>query len=317
MFGTMEDPLRTIADAHGVFLRREAIAAGYTDKMLAALRRRRVLHRVRHGCYCFMDVWTAMTIEQQHLTLARAVLRVTPGPVVLSHVTALVAHGVVVWGVDLGRVDVTRLENGAGRVEADVRHHVGACAEDEIIEVDGLLVVTVERALVETAMVVTPESALVSADAALHAKLCDPDDLRRSFARSTHWSGSRYAHTMLRLMDGRAESVGESRARWLFVSQGLPEPDLQFEVYDEQGVLVAVTDFVWHERKAFGEFDGKVKYTKLVREGEDPGEVVFREKQREDLVRRITGYGCGRLVWANLGSPTRTAAYFRQILGLD
>lgn len=313
----MEDPLRIIARTHGVFLRREAIACGYTDKMLAALRRRGVLHRVRHGCYCFMDVWSTMTSEERHLILARAVLRVTPGPVVLSHVTALVAHGVAVWGVDLTRVDVTRLETGAGRVEPDVRHHVGICVEGETTEVDGLPVMTVERALVEAATVVSSESALVSADAALHAGLCGPDAIRRSFARSVHWAGSRYVHTMLRLMDGRAESVGESRARWLFVTQGLPAPELQFEVYDDHGVLVAVTDFVWHDRKAFGEFDGKVKYTKLVREGEDPGEVVFREKQREDAVRRITGYGCGRLAWSHLESPVRTAAYFRTILGLD
>ena len=313
----MEEPLRIIARTEGVFLRREAIAAGYTDKMLAALCRRKVLHRVRHGCYCFMDVWSTMTPEEQHLTLARAVLRVTPGPVVLSHVTALVAHGVAVWGVDLSRVDVTRLEKGAGRVEPDVRHHVGTCVEDEVTEVGGLRVMTVERALVEMATVVTPESALVSANAALHATLCDPDAIRRSFARSTHWSGSRFVPTMLRLMDGRTESVGESRSVWLFASQGLPVPDLQFEVYDEHGVLIAVTDFVWHDRSAFGEFDGKVKYTKLVREGEDPGEVVFREKQREDAVRRITGYACGRLVWSGLASPARTAAYFRTILGLD
>ena len=300
-----------------MFLRREAIAAGYTDKMLGALRRRGVLHRVRHGCYCFQDAWSPMTSEEQHLILARAVLRVTPGPVVLSHVTALVAHGVAVWGVDLSRVDVTRLETGAGRVEPDVRHHVGVCAEDEITEVDGLPVMRVERALVEAATVLDPESALVSADAALHARLCDPDAIRCSFARSIHWAGSRYVHAMLRLMDGRAESVGESRSRWLFVSQGLPEPELQFEVYDDHGVLIAVTDFVWHAHKAFGEFDGKVKYTKLAREGEGPGDVVFREKQREDLVRRITGYRCGRLVWSDLGAPARTAAYFRTILGLD
>jgi len=313
----MEDPLRIIARRFGVFLRREAIACGYTDKMLASLRRRRVLHRVRHGCYCFEDVWSTMTAEERHLTLARAVLRVTPGPVVLSHVTALIAHAVPVWGVDLSRVDVTRLELGAGRVETDVRHHVGICMEGDVTEVDGLPVTVVERALVEAATVVSSESALVSADAALHAKKCDPDAVRGCFARMVHWAGSRHVHSMLRLMDGRAESVGESRGRWLFESQGLPRPELQFEVYDDRGVLIAITDFVWHDHKAFGEFDGKVKYIKYLREGEQPGDVVFREKRREDDVRRITGYGCGRMIWSDLNTPRRTASYFRSILGLD
>ena len=58
----------------------------------------RLWHRVRQGAYCFADVWASSTAEERHLILARAVLRTTPGPVVLSHVTALIVHGIAVWG---------------------------------------------------------------------------------------------------------------------------------------------------------------------------------------------------------------------------
>ena len=313
----MEDPLRIIAAESGVFLRREALACGYSDKMLASLRRQGVLHRVRQGAYCFADAWSTYTTEERHLCLARAVLRTTPGPVVLSHVTALLAHGVAVWGADLTRVDVTRLDQGAGRREVDVRHHVGVCSMDDVVEIGGLPVVDAERAVIESATVLGLESALVSADSALHLDLCDPPGLYRRFGELNRWSGSRKIHMMLGWMDGRAESVGETRGRFLFRRCGLPVPELQFEVYDEHGVLVAVTDFVWHEHRAFGEFDGKLKYTRFVRPGERPGDVVFREKKREDLVRRITGYGCGRMIWADLSRPQQTAAYFRTVLGLD
>ena len=235
----------------------------------------------------------------------------------MSHTTALLAHGIAVWGADLRRVHVTRLDRGAGRVEADVQHHVGLCAHDDVTDVAGLPVVAAERAVIESATVLRLESAVVSADSALHLGRCDPHDLYRRFGAMSHWSGSRKIHVLLTLMDGRAESVGESRARFLFRREGLPVPELQFEVYDETGRLVAVTDFVWHEHRAFGEFDGKVKYVRYPRPGETAGDVVFREKRREDLVRGITGYGCGRLVWDDLGRPRDTASYFRRILGLD
>jgi hypothetical protein len=90
----MDDPLRIITEAEGVFLRREALDWGYTDKMIRTRLRAREWHRVRHGAYCFRDQWDPLFAEDRHLLLARAVLRTTPGPVALSHTTALIAHGV-------------------------------------------------------------------------------------------------------------------------------------------------------------------------------------------------------------------------------
>ncbi len=73
---------------------------------------------------------------------------------------------------------------------------------------------------------------------------------------------------------------------------------------------VAFADFGWRESGVLGEFDGKRKYQRDLREGEDPGEVVFREKQREDWLRRL-GWTVCRFVWADLFTPDETAARFR------
>ena len=209
---------------------------------------------------------------------------------------------------------VTRLDKGAGRRERDVEHHVGLVTEDDVTEVDGLLVTVAARAVLEAATVLSMEAALVSADSALNREKCTPDELHREFARLNHWPGSQHIHVVLHHMDGRAESVGETRGRVLFWRQGLPRPDLQFEVYDGAR-LVAVTDFVWHEKKTFGEFDGKVKYGRLLKPGQEAGDVVFAEKRREDMVRELTGYGCGRLVWVDLSRPDETGERFRRLLG--
>ena len=35
---------------------------------------------------------------------------------------------------------------------------------------------------------------------------------------------------------------------------------------------------------------------------------MFREKKREDMIRRLTGWVCVRIVWADLFDPARMVA---------
>jgi hypothetical protein len=310
----MDDPLRIISEAEGVFLRREALECGYSDKAIRARLRAREWHRVRHGAYCFRDQIEPLYPEQRHLLLARAVLRTTPGPIALSHTTALLAHGVAVWGAPLHRVHVTRLDDGAARLERDVVHHVGQVrADEEVDHVDGMPVVGVARAVIEAASILGTESALVSADSSLHKALCTPEELHARFAACHHWPGSQKIHIVLNRMDGRHESPGETRSAYLFWRQGLPQPEPQWEIYDHHGILVACVDFAWPWLGVFGEFDGAVKYGKLLKPGQSPEDAVIAEKDRENLVRELTGWLCGRLVNSDLAAPGRTAERFRRL----
>lgn len=309
----MDDPLRVIAEADGVFLRREALEWGYDDKAIRSRLRAGEWLRVRHGAYCFRDQWDPLFADGRHLLLARAVLRTTPGPVALSHTTALIAHGVAVWGADLRRVHVTRLDGGTGRLERDAVHHVGRINADDVVLADGLPAVPVARAVVEAASILTTESGLVSADSSMFKKLCTPEDLRASFRACHHWPGSQKIHVVLHRMDGRHESPGESRSDYLFWRQGLPRPVPQYAVYDLDGRFIGRLDFAWPWLGVWGEFDGKVKYRKLLRPGQAPEDAVVEEKNREDLVRQLTGWMCGRLVNADLEAPQLTAQRFRQL----
>lgn len=301
----MDDPLRIIADAEGgVFLYREAISAGYKDHQIGQRRRTGEWHRVRHGAYCFSDLWRVLTPEQRHLVHAHAVRRTTPGDFAFSHHTALVAHGIAVWNVDLGTVHLTRLDGGVARRHGDAVHHAGLCAGNETVEVNGLLVTLPQRALLETATMVGVEEALVSFDSALWQHHCTLEGLRDDFRdKYSHWPGSQTLHIVTRLATGKSETPGESRCMYAFWRGGLPRPEQQWEINDEHGRLIASLDFAWPELGHFGEFDGMRKYLRDRKVGQSIEDVVVGEKSREDLVRRLTRWTCSRIVWVDLDRP--------------
>ena len=80
---------------------------------------------------------------------------------------------------------------------------------------------------------------------------------------------------------------------------GIPAPQLQWEVRSEHGQWIATVDFAWPERRTVAEFDGEVKYGRLLRPGQKPGDVVFAEKQREDAIRDRR-WGVVRWCWDDI-----------------
>ena len=70
---------------------------------------------------------------------------------------------------------------------------------------------------------------------------------------------------------------------------------------------VGITDMAWPGHGLLGEFDGKMKYGRLLRPDESAGDAVFREKRREDALREATGFIVVRIVWADLYDGYRTA----------
>jgi hypothetical protein len=230
-------------------------------------------------------------------------------------VSALVDRRVEVWGMDLSRVHVTRLDRGAGRVEGDVVHHVGRTLGDDVVEIDGRRVMVADRALIEAASRASSESALVCFESGLHRRLTTHDGLRARFEQMQHWPHTQHLHVPVRMASDRSQSVGESRGNWLFWTFGIPRPQQQFEVYDADGVLRGTCDWGWPEHKTLGEFDGELKYGRLLEPGQQPGDVVFAEKQREDLLREITGFVMVRFVWADYSRPRLTAQRIERALG--
>ena len=76
----------------------------------------------------------------------------------------------------------------------------------------------------------------------------------------TRWPGTRQARRAVALLDPRSESPGESVSRVRLHEDGLPVPDPQQDIFDEDGQFVASVDFCWKKQRTIGEFDGKIKY---------------------------------------------------------
>jgi hypothetical protein len=309
------DELRILVEINGFFTRAEARELGYDDRAVSAAMRAKLWHRIRRGYYTFADTWLQLDEVERHRVRSHAVLRSLGGNVVLSHVSGVLEHGIATWGLDLSRVHVTRLDGAAGRVEGDVVHHEGVCVAADVLDVPAGRVLTPARCVLEAgSRVGGGERALVMTDSLLHLGLGDEENLAATFRRLEHWPWMRRMHVPVRMADGGAESPGESRGRWLFRVHRLPRPETQYKVYDSEHRLVATTDWCWPGEGLFGEFDGAIKYGRILKPGQNVGEVDFAEKQREDLVREITGFGMVRIVWADYDRPKVTARRVERLL---
>jgi hypothetical protein len=297
-----------------VFLRRDALADGYTDRAIDRRVRSGEWHRIRRGAYCSGEIWKSLSRADQHRLLARAVLRTAHPSTVLSHTSAALEHGAPVWGIDLSVVHVTRTDGRTGRKEAGIVHHRGVLDEEDVSTRGGVRVTSPTRAAIEVTTIAGVEESLVTVNGLLHAGQVSAASLAAMADAAKNWPHSLTTDLVLRLADRRIESVGESRTWHLCWKQHLPMPEPQVKIRDETGQVVARVDFAWPDLGVFLEFDGDIKYTELVEEDSDLTTVVLAEKRREERICLLTGWVCIRLTWADLARPAATARRIRAVL---
>lgn len=294
----------------GAFTTSQARGCGYSDDAIQQMVRSGRWCRLRRGAYIDRATFDGLDPLGRHRALIGAVSLSYADRVAVSHTSAAVLHGFPVWGQDLARVHLTRLDDGAPRIEKDVHHHAGdVLAEHVVLRDDGLLVSSPHRTLLEVATTSTLEQALVTADAALHSGSVRHAELRELVDACRSWPGARNAGAVVSLADDRAESVGETRARLAMRDVGLPAPELQVEICDHSGVLVGRVDFLFPERNTVVEFDGRVKYDGT--SGGASARILYEEKLREDELREL-GYEVVRITWADLDNPARIGALVRR-----
>ena len=304
---------RLVAAQRGFILRSQALDCGYSAWEISELLRTREWIRIRHGAYAPAQLVTGASPAARHLLVVRAAVAKLVGEVVVTHVSGLAALGVPLWGVDLGQVHVHRDAERSSRREAGIVHHSGVLPDSQIIEVDGLLVAIAERSALDACRSEGFEVGVVLMDGARRLSQFDDDHARQILEEQRDWHGSVRASRVLAFSDPKAQTVGESRTRVLMARIGLPKPTLQHRVHDSTGRLIGITDLYVDEIVTAVEFDGRLKYGRALYEssGEpdqvDVGEVVWREKIREDAIRD-EGNEMVRIVWHELDGHDRQVA---------
>jgi hypothetical protein len=150
------------------FTRAQAVRAGYSDHEIEAAVRSGRWMRVRRGSYSIAPSSpAALSVERLHVLRAHHVLAKLGPDSVLSHQSAVLLHGLPVWGAPLGNVQVTRVAASSTRVRAGVKSHRRSLTDDEVTTVGAFRVTTASRSLVDLACEVGFESAVCSMDAAL------------------------------------------------------------------------------------------------------------------------------------------------------
>lgn len=299
--------MNPLAYAPQPLLRPTLLGAGVTDGELHRLRRAGALVPIQRGAYLPAENPGVNDARERHgFRVTAELTRVAPDAAV-SHASAAVLYGLPVWHVPLGLVHVTKPRRSGGRRTGRLYVHTAPLRVDEIETVRGKRVTSPARTVADLARTLPFEPALVIADAALHGGLVTPGELADAVRRVTGWRGAPAARRVVAFADGLAESVGESRSRVAIAHAGLPPPVPQWELAGHDGVLLGRVDFWWPDHGLVGEFDGRVKYGRPLRPGQDPSEVVFAEKLREDAIR-AQGYRFVRWTWRDLDHFAPVAA---------
>ena len=88
----------------------------------------------------------------------------------------------------------------------------------------------------------------------------------------------------------------------------------QWKVFHPSGRLAGIVDFALHRQRVMIEFDGLIKYGRLLRPGQTISDVIMAERAREKLLEELTGYWMIRLIWADLENGAATADRIRAVI---
>lgn len=240
------------------------------------------LVRVRRGVYA--DAALLRVADEPAATaLQVAAARLLSGvDLVATGDTAALVHGLPLLGPRPDRLHL------AERKPVRPRHHGASTTlvPEEVVLVRGVPVTSLARTAVDVARHRGCTAGVVIADAVL-ARDVPRDVLEAVLLRSTRWPGARAARQAVAFADGRSESALESVGRVGFAEQGLPAPELQVVLWDDDGPFARV-DHYWKKHRTVAEADGAVKY----RTAAD----LFEEKRREDRIRDL-GEEVVRYTW--------------------
>jgi hypothetical protein len=233
---------------------------------------------------------------------------------VLSHWSAAALHGLPILGGWPEHVHITVGQPSGGRSRNGVVKHSLRLDEEDVVEIDGLLVTSVSRTVIDLASSAKFRDAVVAADHALRVDrfgrkppMTVQAELWGAWERRMPFSGHARARAVIEFAETQAGSPLETVSRVTMKEIGCPRPLLQTSYFDGEGFIGDV-DFDWPEFRVVGEADGESKYLdESLRSGRTTEQVVLDEKVREDRLRALPR-GVARWPWRVAMDPSALRA---------
>jgi len=302
------------AARHGIFRRGDLRGLGIDSSAIRTFTRRGWWARLHHGIYIDTEVLgSAIDPLSRARIFATAAIAALPGEAYAFGPTAARLHGLPLdralgENISLVRGLATDQRAFHRRVTAPsdlvtVRVHRHALRVEDLTEIDGIPTVDRKTAAITTAALSSPMWALVTLDALAWQR---PDTLAGLPGWTEEWSGIRGIGTVrgaVPLVRSGAQSPLETISRYQLIRMGVPEPQLQVAIEDEDG-LIGYADMAWPELRVIGEADGMGKYATR--------DDLIDEKVREDRLRAL-GWMVVRWTWNEiLGQPRTVASRIRK-----
>ncbi len=224
------------------FTRAQLAAAG----MALSLLRRREFHQVVRGIWVHED-------GLDGLTLIKAALAVHPVDAFASHLSAAKVLGLPVPEHRFAHVTVARAQDR--RYRPQIKPHV-TMRPRRVIVMGGVRTTDPVATFIDCAGWLSLVDLVVLGDTIVKKYRIKPEALRRACRVSNDY----YAGLALRAAEyvrAGVDSPMETRLRMLIVLAGLPEPEVNFRIYNDDGTWRRRFDLYYRDIKLIVEYDGR------------------------------------------------------------
>ena len=278
----------------GITATARLLSAGLSTAEIRQLIRSGTLLPVRRGVYAHGLLADTAGDEPGHQLLSVAAALAITGPRAAGiHYTAAGIHSLSLLGRrPEGVVTVTRPphDRGSRTGPKGVLVHLAELPPEHVTVHRDVRITSAARTVIDLARTSSFTEGVVVTDSALHAGKTTKAELEGVIAYCRRWPGVTGARQAVAFSDARSESVLESIARVVFHEHGLPAPDLQVWVGDDD-VVIGRADFLWRRYRTIGEADGAIKYA-------DPSRAAAQLERDASL--RDAGYEVVHFSWHRL-----------------
>lgn len=279
------------AGESGLTFVRDIVKIELDDRQLRRERDAGTRRRVRRGAYIDEARWSKLKPLERYRVQILAVVGTRHRTPVVAYDSAAAIWGYPRAGRWPGMVHVIVDPTSGVRSGAGIAVHRDQLEPQDVVEVDGMLVTTPQRTLVDLARTADREVSVSAIDRALNERRSpqrtrvSKEQLLAVHERIATQRGAARARNVITFANGLADNPGESLSRIRIFELGFPTPMLQCRHINPRGGYY-FTDFEWPDYKTIGEFDGLGKYLKEeYLRSLTPGQAVVEEKIREDHLR--------------------------------